>query len=129
MNKTVTCNPNDTFPQSAVACEIIRNSVTPSLFNITVTGNNANPSEFAVSNDPVVVTLGAGDYEVTEEAPFVTSPVAGVSITRSTNFAGNCTDVNPIDPQSTEATGTIQAGESQICDISNDYLTSFFMGP
>jgi hypothetical protein len=129
VNKTVTCTPNDAFPQSAIACETILNSVPPSLFNITVTGNNPNPSEFAGSNEPVVVTLGAGDYEVTEEAPFVTSPVAGVSISRTTNFAGNCTDVNPTDSQSTEATGTIEAGESQICDISNNYITFFFMGP
>jgi hypothetical protein len=129
VNKTVTCTPNDAFPQSAIACETILNSVPPSLFNITVTGNNPNPSEFAGSNEPVVVTLGAGDYEVTEEAPFVTSPVAGVSISRTTNFAGNCTDVNPTDSQSTEATGTIEAGESQICDISNNYITFFFMDP
>ena len=128
MTKTVTCNPGDTFPQSAAACETIRNSVPPSLFNITVTGNNPNPSEFPGLSVPVNVTLGAGDYEVTEEAPFVTPP-AGVSTTRTTNFAGDCTDVNPNDPLSTEATGTIEAGESQICDISNDYLTFFFMGP
>ena len=128
VNKTVTCTPGDTFPQSALACETIRNSAPPSLFNITVTGNNPNPSEFPGS--PVNVTLGAGDYEVTEEVPSVTPPQAGVTTSRTTNFAGDCTDVNPNDPLSTEATGTIDAGESQICDISNDYITFFFfMGP
>jgi hypothetical protein len=76
----------------------------------------------------VNVTLGAGDYEVTEEVPFVTPPTGFT--TRTINFAGDCTDVNPNDPLSTEATGTIEAGESQICDISNDYLTfQFPMGP
>src|SRR5918994_4148593 len=129
VNKTVTCTPNDTFPQSAAACEAILNSVPPSLFNITVTGNNPNPSEFPGSSLPVNVTLGAGDYEVTEEVPFVIPPQAGVTTTRTTNFAGDCTDVNPTDSQSTEATGTIEAGESQICEISNDYITFFFMGP
>src|SRR5829696_5925433 len=129
VTKTVTCTPNDTFPQSAAACETILNSVPPSLFNITVTGNNPNPSEFPGSSVPVNVTLGAGDYEVTEEVPFVIPPQAGVTTTRTTNFAGNCTDVNPIDTLSTEATGTIEAGESQICEISNNYITSFFMGP
>jgi hypothetical protein len=77
----------------------------------------------------VNVTLGAGDYEVTEEVPFVIPTQAGVSTSRTTNFAGDCTDVNPIDTLSTEATGTIEAGESQICEISNDYITFFFMGP
>jgi hypothetical protein len=129
VNKTVTCTPNDTFPQSAAACETILNSAPPSSFNITVTGNNPNPSEFPGSSVPVNVTLGAGDYEVTEEVPFVIPPQAGVSTTRTTNFAGDCTDVNPIDTLSTEATGTIEAGESQICEISNHYITFFFMGP
>jgi hypothetical protein len=129
VTKTVTCNPNDTSSQSAAACETILNSAPPSSFNITVTGNNPNPSEFPGSSVPVNVTLGAGDYEVTEEAPFVFPPQANVFATRTTNFAGNCTDVNPIDTLSTEATGTIEAGESQICDISNDYITFFFMGP
>ena len=77
VNKTVTCTPNDTFPQSAAACEAILNSVSPSLFNITVTGNNPNPSEFPGSSVPVNVTLGAGDYEVTEEVPFVIPPQVG----------------------------------------------------
>jgi hypothetical protein len=129
VTKTVTCTPNDTFPQSAAACETILNSVPPSLFNITVSGNNPNPSEFPGSSVPVNVTLGAGDYEVTEEVPFVTPPQAGVSTTRTTNFAGDCTDVNPNNPQSTEATGTIEAGESQICDISNNYLTFLLPQP
>ena len=129
VNKTVTCTPNDTFPQSAAACETILNSAPPSSFNITVTGNNPNPSEFPGSSVPVNVTLGAGDYEVTEEVPFVIPTQAGVSTSRTTNFAGDCTDVNPIDTLSTEATGTIEAGESQICEISNDYITFFFMGP
>jgi hypothetical protein len=94
-----------------------------------VSGNNPNPSEFPGSSVPVNVTLGAGDYEVTEEVPLVTPPQAGVSTTRTTNFAGDCTDVDPNDSLSTEATGTIEAGESQICDISNDYVTFTFMGP
>jgi hypothetical protein len=129
VTKTVTCTPNDNLPQSEAACEIILNSAPPSSFNITVTGNNPNPSEFPGSSVPVNVTLGAGDYEVTEEVPFVTPPQAGVFTTRTTNFAGDCTDVNPMDTLSTEATGTIEAGESQICEISNNYITFFFMGP
>ena len=122
VTKTVTCTPNDTLQPAVVACQIILSSVLPSSFNIVVTGNNPNPSEFAGSSVPVDVSLGAGDYEVTEEAPFVPPP-AGAGITLTTNFSGACTDVNPNNPQSTEATGTIEAGESQICNISNDYRT------
>ena len=122
VTKSVSCIPNDTSPPAAAACETILNSAPPSSFNIVVTGDNQNPSEFAGSNVPVFVNLNAGNYEVTEEAPFV-APPAGVSITITTDFAGDCTDVNPNDQQSREATGTIEAGESQICDISNDIRT------
>ena len=130
VKKTVTCTPTDTSIEAFGACGFILGSAPPSLFNITVTGNNPNPSEFPGSSVPVTVTLGAGDYEVTEEVPFVT-PRADASITRTTNFAGNCTDVNLIDIQSTEARGTIEAGESQICEISNNYRTTAIlsMGP
>ena len=122
-------SPNDTFPQSAAACEAILNSVSPSLFNITVTGNNPNPSEFPGSSVPVNVTLGAGDYEVTEEVPFVIPPPLGFLQLEPQTLLEIVLDVNPIDTLSTEATGTIEAGESQICEISNHYITFFFMGP
>jgi hypothetical protein len=121
VTKTVTCSG------PVAGCSQILSSAPPSSFNIVVTGNNPNPSEFAGSNDPVVVTLGAGNYEITEEVPVIPPP-AGVSIPiLTTSFDGDCTSV---DPQSTEATGTIEAGESQICDISNDYsISSLPMGP
>ncbi len=40
-----------------------------------MTGNNPNPSEFAGSHDPVVVNLGAGNFEVSEEVPFLVVPL------------------------------------------------------
>jgi hypothetical protein len=122
VTKNVTCTPNDTSPLAAAACQFIRSNVLPSSFNITVTGDNPNPSQFTGSNvSAVVVNLGAGIYEVSEEVPLVLPPIAGVSIIRNTSFAGDCTDVNPTDPQSTEARGTIEAEESQTCDIRNDF--------
>jgi hypothetical protein len=126
VTKTVTCT-GDNGPLAIAGCQQILSSAPPSSFNIVVTGNNPNPSEFAGSNDPVVVTLGAGNYEITEEVPVIPPP-AGVSIPiLTTSFDGDCTSV---DPQSTEATGTIEAGESQICDISNDYsIFSLPTGP
>ena len=38
----------------------------PSEFSITVSGNNPSPSEFQGSTTPVDVTIGAGDYQVSE---------------------------------------------------------------
>ncbi len=123
VTKTVTCTPNDTFPPAAAACQFIRSNVLPSSFNIVVTGNEPHHSEFAGSNDPVIVNLDAGNYEITEDVPLFVPP-GGNLITRTTSFAEGCIDVDPNDPQSTEAAGTIEAGESQTCNISNDYRVS-----
>jgi hypothetical protein len=120
VTKAVICNPTDNSQPATAACLTIENTISPDDFNIVVTGNEPVPDEFAGSNQPVVVTLGAGDYEVTEEVPNVPIP-AGVSITRTTTFAGDCTDVEPGNALSTVAAGTIEAGQSQTCAITNRY--------
>ena len=122
VKKTVTCTSFSNFPQTVQACETILNTILPSSFNIVVTGNNPNPSEFAGSTVPVVVTLGAGDYRVTESA--VAPPVIpGIFIFQEENFAGNCLE-DGFD--SLSAIGTIAAGEFQTCDISNDFTARLF---
>ena len=83
MTKTVTCTPLDTSPVAASNCQLILSNNPPSSFNITVTGNNANPSQFAGSNDSVVVNLGAGNYEVFEIHPGVVIPVGTAFLTTS----------------------------------------------
>ena len=88
VSKTVTCNPNDISTRAAEACQNIAIALPPNEFNIVVTGNNPKPSEFPGSSVPVVVTLGAGNYEVTEEeAPIL--PFPGVTTTVTTNFSGD----------------------------------------
>jgi hypothetical protein len=120
VTKTVTCTPRDTLPATAAACQTFLSNTLPSFYDITVSGNNPNPSEFAGSNDPVVVTLGAGNYEVSEDRPNEVEP-AGFFLSLNVRFSGDCTDALPDVPLSGEATGTIAAGESQVCNISNDY--------
>jgi hypothetical protein len=112
--KTVTCTPLDTSPEAAEACQSLLNQAPPDSFTIVVTGNNPNPSEFDGSNDPVEVTLGAGNYVVKEFTGFIGTP-PDVSLTQSAQFAGDCTQDNGF----FNATGTIAAGESQTCDINN----------
>ena len=124
VTKIVTCTPNDISQGAAELCELVLSNNPPSSFNITVTGNNPNPSEFAGSNDPVVVNLGAGIYEVSEVLPLIPPPPVG-TISRNTSFDGDCTAT---DPFSTEATGTIETGESQTCFIINDYRTATLPG-
>ena len=122
VTKTVICNAIDNSPTATVAWSTIRNTILPSSFNIVVTGNEPDPDEFPGSNSPpgVVVTLGAGDYQVTEELPDLPTLPASVIVSRTTTFVGDCDDVDS-DPLSIVAAGTIEAGEEQTCDIDNLY--------
>ena len=85
----------------------------PDDFTFTVTGNNPSPSQFQGDNADgcVDVTIGPGEYTVTEAAAF-------------TNFAtriqeGSDCVQDPIDLFSRRATGEIQAGETQECRFFN----------
>jgi hypothetical protein len=113
VTKTVSCTPIGTSPEVAQFCQVLLGLPD----NIRVTGNNPNPSEFAGSSSPVVVTLGAWDYEVTEVVAIIFIP-PNIDFSLDTQFAGDCTE----DPNNElSAKGTIAVGESQTCDISNDY--------
>jgi hypothetical protein len=129
VGKVVTCNLIDVSQATEEACITIENTLSPDDFNIAVTGNEPDPDEFPGSNNqPVVVTLGAGDYEVTEELPNLPTLPAGVTVSRTTTFEGDCADVDPSDPESIVATGTIEAGESQTCTLDNLYEASTIAG-
>jgi hypothetical protein len=129
VGKVVTCNLIDVSQATEEACITIENTLSPDDFNIVVTGNEPDPDEFPGSNNqPVVVTLGAGDYEVTEELPNLPTLPAGVTVSRTTTFEGDCADVDPSDPESIVATGTIEAGESQTCTLDNLYEASTIAG-
>jgi hypothetical protein len=120
VTKTVICIP-DTSLEAARACETFRSTIEPNDFGIAVTGNDPNPSGFPGSNVPVIVTLGPGDYEVTETTlPLIIIP-PGLDVSGNVDFSGHCTQ----DPANEiSATGTIAAGESQTCDITNEILVS-----
>jgi len=76
-------------------------------FTITVTGNNPEPSEFLGSSEGTLVTLGTGEYTVSE-----LNDLIGVSVL--TEFSGDCTQSDQY-----EAQGTIANGEEQTCTIEN----------
>jgi hypothetical protein len=132
--KTVTCITSVSTLQPA--CDAIisgtglpAGQITPDEFNITVTGNNPNPSQFNGSfPTPVVVTLDPGLYNVIDEgypsvsealsavtAEFQTGSIVGPIVT----FSGDCTQI--LETPRT-ATGTIAAGESQTCNIQNAFI-------
>src|SRR5215203_96376 len=133
VTKTVTCTT--AIANLQPACDAIiagtgapSGQITPNDFNITVTGNNPNPSQFNGSSTAVVVTLDPGLYNVSDigypsisqavgaviaELPTITS-VLGPNPT----FSGDCTVILG---NAQTARGTIAAGESQTCNIENAF--------
>jgi hypothetical protein len=78
------------------------------IFSIKITGNNPQPSSFTLSipsHKSQAVTLGPGTFTVTE------AHVAGF---RPPSFANNCNQVTE-----DSATGTIRAGQTLTCVITN----------
>ena len=133
--KTVTCTPAIASLQPA--CDAIiagtgapSGQITPNDFNITVTGNNPNPSQFNGSSTAVVVTLDPGPYNVSDiRYPSVTNDLVDVLKTfpgissiqiEAPVFSGDCT-VIPVLGFNQIANGTIAAGESQTCNIVNAF--------
>ena len=70
-------------------------------FTITVTGNSPSPASFAGAAAGTTVTLNAGTYSVSETGP------SGYASTSSTDCAG-----------------TIAAGETKTCTITNDDISA-----
>jgi hypothetical protein len=79
----------------------------PEDFFFAVTGNSPSPNHFLGNRDSVEVTIGPGEYAVSEAAG---DGLPGVEIT------GDCVQ----DPNAPgRATGEIQAGETQECRFFN----------
>src|SRR5919107_717227 len=79
----------------------------PSDFTITVSGNNPTPSSFAGSSSGTTITVNEGTYNVKEEeGPYLSPDYVPGRYTPS---------------YSSECAGTIQAGKTVSCTISNTY--------
>src|SRR5262249_16499351 len=75
-------------------------------FKISVTGDKPSPKSFKGNATGTQVTLGAGQYKVSETAP---------DGRFQSNVQGDC-----VGSGNFEANGTIAAGETQKCTIEND---------
>src|SRR5215213_11256327 len=100
VTKTVTCTTANASLQPA--CDALIAGIAPNQFNITVTGNNPNPSQFNGSSTAVVVTLDPGLYNVSDIGyPSVPadifaiiaqfSPAISSIQTEDPIFSGDCT--------------------------------------
>jgi hypothetical protein len=127
VTKTVTCATANASLQPA--CDALIAGIAPNQFNITVTGNNPNPSQFNGSSTAVVVTLDPGLYNVSDIGyPSVPadifaviaqfSPAISSIQTEDPIFSGDCTVILG---NAQTARGTIAAGESQTCNIENAF--------
>jgi hypothetical protein len=127
VTKTVTCATANASLQPA--CDALIAGIAPNQFNITVTGNNPNPSQFNGSTTAVVVTLDPGLYNVSDIGyPSVPadifaviaqfSPAISSIQTEDPIFSGDCTVILG---NAQTARGTIAAGESQTCNIENAF--------
>jgi hypothetical protein len=99
---TCTITNDDIAPQLTVIKRVVNNGTPPGTkvaadFTLSVAGTNPDPVGFPGNESGIVVTLDAGQYEVTEE------PVAGY-----TAF------------YSEDCTGTIGVGEEKICTVTNN---------
>ena len=83
-------------------------------FLFTVTGNDPSPAQFPGNPNCVDVTIGPGEYAVSEVN---TGPLGNNFATR---VEGDCVQ-DPVDLFSRRATGEIEAGETQEC-IFNNFL-------
>jgi len=88
-------------------CVVFGESCPSSDVKITVTGNSPSPSTFNGDAKGTTVTLGPGAYKVTE------TTLTGFAIT----FSGSCQQEGLNSPS---ATGSISAGDSQECTITNN---------
>jgi cytoskeletal protein RodZ len=107
---TPTPTPTLTLPNSGVLgiIKVCFPACPDVIFSIKVTGNNPQPSSFTLSipsHKSQAVTLGPGTFTVTE------AHVAGFN---PPSFANNCKQVT-----GDSATGTIRAGQTLTCVITN----------
>jgi hypothetical protein len=125
VTKQITCQ--DEF--QGQDCSDFEALITEDQYLIQVEGNNPVPSQFPGSESGTAVTLGPGNYTVSETvdasfnqdiATFQASHPGRLLNPPALSFTGNCT-APPLD---LEATGIIAAGESQTCNVINSFFIS-----
>src|SRR5215211_2963347 len=90
-------------------CKTTDVDFSPEDFDFTVTGNNPSPAQFEGDADCVVVTIGPGEYAVSETTSLPT-------VTLRPLIEGDCVPGPNFAPR---ATGEIQNGETQRCRFIN----------
>jgi hypothetical protein len=125
VTKLVTCEDTRLTPVNGPTCADLLATITENQFNITVGNPLGNVSEFVGSETGTTVTLNPNNYTVTETPD---DSVAQEIATLGGNIAGPIPsftgDCSQAIPGPFEANVPIAAGESQICNIFNNFVIS-----
>jgi hypothetical protein len=125
VSKAIPCFTNGPDPRFFEICDSIHAAISPDLFDISVSGNNPDPSSpFSGSSAGTDVTLGPGNYQISETADSSVNTI--INNLESTEgavisdfesiFNGDCTKQGDH-----FATGTITEGETKHCVINNGF--------
>ncbi len=123
VTKTIRCESNMGIPSDAAVCQFVLENVVPSQFTITVTGTNSPPTTIQGSTNGTNVSVGQGNYAVSEDA-FDTTDIENqlgetATVTVSNESTGNCIPKYTNIDEFENATGTITDNSPQRCDLIN----------
>jgi hypothetical protein len=123
--KIVQCESNGGSPDNNAVCNYAINSNNfpgPEDYQITVTGNDPDPSSFSGSSTGTPVSLGSGDYTVDEtlaNTATLQAELNAASIITQTTAEGDCTPNFDNNQIFEDASGTMTSGGSQECILYN----------
>lgn len=123
VTKTVHCDSSLGIPTDDSVCNFVLDNIDPGQFDLTVTGNQSQTTDFQGSSNGTIIYLNKGDYSI-EESPFDTMDLENqlgetAIVTIDTDSNGDCTgQFNQVDTFE-KATGTIDQGQSHSCEILN----------
>ena len=123
VTKIVRCDSSLGIPSDDSVCQFVLENVDSNQFNLVVTGNNPNITSFQGSANGTNISIGPGNYTVSE-TPFDTMDIENqlgetAIVTILTDSNGDCiSQFNQVDTFQ-EANGIISNNELQSCEIIN----------
>jgi hypothetical protein len=123
VTKIVRCDSSLGIPSDDSVCQFVLENVDANQFNLVVTGNNPNMTNFQGSANGTNISLDPGDYTISETA-FDTMNIENqlgetAIVTVLTDSNGDCSSqFNQVDVFQ-EAIGRISNSELQSCEIIN----------
>jgi hypothetical protein len=123
VTKIVRCDSSLGIPSDDSICQFVLENVDSNQFNLVVTGNNPNITSFQGSANGTNISIGPGNYTVSE-TPFDTMDIENqlgetAIVTILTDSNGDCTSqYNQVDTFQ-ETKGMISNNELQSCEIIN----------